>query len=396
MREVKNNLPKYWVVKLLKEEQKLFQKTVCPYLKEVYGELWQGSNINNYYGYDGNARYNGTGTWRILNSFKNNPTVLTLQEFIELSKPIKEPKNIYSVEEVKNNPKIIVYLDSEEEWNKLCEIVGKKVAYEYRGQYCYNVSENNYSSASTITSIEGYDEDSIIITLNQIKEVDMNNKKIIGYKLKPEFKNMRKAIEVITGFSNSDNDEEYFNRWLRTLSKPSGFLDRLSEAGVLDVWFEPIYKEEFKVGDIVVITKRHDGNSLIEGYLVKIVEIDNSKVPYKVEDYLDIYQGETSWCQDVRKATEEEIAVTMKQTNVKTFNCGDFVVIANKDRIIIKNKGSIPIDDFKQILIWYDNIVEEERITDYPIKFNLASIDIGYVKGIPIELIDKIRKHLDL
>lgn len=83
-------------------------------------------------------------------------------------------------------------------------------------------------------------------------------KKIVGYKLNELGCNNLEAISVIV--------EEYFHAlkvmWesFTKKSEPlfhvgSQIENRLKKAGVLDLWFEPVYKEEeseFKVGDLVV------------------------------------------------------------------------------------------------------------------------------------------------
>ena len=392
MKEVKNNLPKYWVVKLLEKEVELFQETVCAYMNEVYDKRWVGANINYFYGYDGNSNRNGTDTWRLLGSFKNNPTVLTLQEFIELSKPV-EKIEMYSIEEVKTNPKIIVYLDSEGEWDILNKIVGSKVTSCYYGKYCYSVVKDTFSSSSTSTYVGDYDADSIIITLNQIKEANMNNKKIIGYELKPEFKGMRKTAEIIAGFSNQNDNEEYLNSWFSNYDKSSVFIKRLSVAGVLDIWFEPIYQEEekFKVGDIVVVAKQQWPNRAQPGDIVKIIKIDDSDLPYKVTDFKGMYSN-GSWCKSVRKATAEEI----KSIKTKSFTFEDLNITVKEDRIVIENRGSISMDDFNSVVDAYEEITGgfELENSEYSVNFNITAVNVGCVKDIPVEAITTINNYL--
>lgn len=58
-----------------------------------------------------------------------------------------------------------------------------------------------------------------------------------------------------------------------------------------------------KVGDIVVVTKRHDHNDACKGHLGILEKIDDHYVPYKFQ----FRNGKGSWCEDVRLATKEEI-----------------------------------------------------------------------------------------
>jgi hypothetical protein len=69
------------------------------------------------------------------------------------------------------------------------------------------------------------------------------NKKIIGYKLiKPEYVN---AVISITGISVYDNPVEFINNYFNSAFTIEGnFIKNLKQARVLDLWFEPIYKEE--------------------------------------------------------------------------------------------------------------------------------------------------------
>ena len=69
-------------------------------------------------------------------------------------------------------------------------------------------------------------------------------KEIIGYKLiKPEYANA--AIEI-TGFCG---DQESFIEYMRKEAnvKNGSFVKNLKEAGVLDLWFEPVYQQEKQI-----------------------------------------------------------------------------------------------------------------------------------------------------
>jgi hypothetical protein len=76
-------LPQYWVVQCDIYDSGF--KQVIDYLNEQYGTSWSGVNHGDYYGFDGNRDHNGTETWSSLSQFENNPTVLTIDEFIELT-----------------------------------------------------------------------------------------------------------------------------------------------------------------------------------------------------------------------------------------------------------------------------------------------------------------------
>lgn len=93
MEEIKltgnNRLPKYWAVQCPEEDDDdypLFLNTVIRYICEVIGEHWNGNSCGDYYGYDGDKEFKGTNVYSDMKSFINNPTLLTLQEFIECFK----------------------------------------------------------------------------------------------------------------------------------------------------------------------------------------------------------------------------------------------------------------------------------------------------------------------
>lgn len=76
-----SKLPKYWVVK--NDGSQLFIDTVIKVLNEIGSNMgipWKGTAKEQYYGYDGD-----TNTYININSFSNNPTILTLEQFIELT-----------------------------------------------------------------------------------------------------------------------------------------------------------------------------------------------------------------------------------------------------------------------------------------------------------------------
>ena len=120
-----------------------------------------------------------------------------------------------------------------------------------------------------------------------------NNKKIVGYKLtKPEYK---EAVIKICNYSVFD-----FKRFKIEVSE--GAVEHLQKAGVLDLWFEPVYEqEEFKVGDWVTTTT--DVSISYEkpkkGEVFQITEIKSEFVFFSSNGAVRNDR--------IRKATEEEI-----------------------------------------------------------------------------------------
>jgi len=75
---MKKELPKYFVIKQ-DNNNPLWDKYI-QWLNTTYKTRYDGM-INNFYGFDGNFRFNGTDCWDEICSFKNNPTLLTLEEW---------------------------------------------------------------------------------------------------------------------------------------------------------------------------------------------------------------------------------------------------------------------------------------------------------------------------
>jgi hypothetical protein len=83
-------LPKYWVVKCDKSHPDWMK--VIDYLNKIANIDFNGQSNNLYYGYDGNSnpKNNGTNCWDNISSFENNPTLLTIDEFMELTNQKEE------------------------------------------------------------------------------------------------------------------------------------------------------------------------------------------------------------------------------------------------------------------------------------------------------------------
>jgi hypothetical protein len=83
----------------------------------------------------------------------------------------------YTKEELLNNHKLIVYLNNQEEWERLNKFLGFKVTTMYCGNYCYNPKKRSYSGRSNKISPGGYSSDSIILTLDDLDIKDDYYKK---------------------------------------------------------------------------------------------------------------------------------------------------------------------------------------------------------------------------
>lgn len=121
MKEIKlsgnNRLPKYWVVKVpdSETEKELFKDTVYKYIQEILGANWsiKTPSTFNYWGHDGSEGKAGTDCFRRIEDFENNPTLLTLQEFINC---FDEESEVSSLDELP--AEFIIKCNSTEETNE--------------------------------------------------------------------------------------------------------------------------------------------------------------------------------------------------------------------------------------------------------------------------------------
>ena len=81
-----SRLPKYWVVK--NDGSQLFRDTVIKALNEIGTNSvfpWIGNVDHSYYGFDGAVTNSGTCQHENVSDCRNKPTILTLEQFIELT-----------------------------------------------------------------------------------------------------------------------------------------------------------------------------------------------------------------------------------------------------------------------------------------------------------------------
>jgi hypothetical protein len=155
-------------------------------------------------------------------------------------------------------------------------------------------NSKEFSTEYTLTNVLKFIKDKIwIITM----EKEIMEKKIIGYKLiKPEFK--VPAQEIMQTIFSTDLEVTV-----------EVCIYRLKDAGVLDLWFEPVYEEEekFKVGDWITCDGKDSFCSL--GQFVEIAKIEGDKfwIYYTPKKFEDFHNYRFSCYKHLRKATEEEI-----------------------------------------------------------------------------------------
>lgn len=95
--------------------------------------------------------------------------ILSFQEWCDLNNYIMNKKK-YTIKEVETNRKLIIYIDSKEEHDKI-QKVSKRVCI-YCGNYCYSLYEGRYSTLSSKSYPGAFDKDSIILTIDDINFED--------------------------------------------------------------------------------------------------------------------------------------------------------------------------------------------------------------------------------
>ena len=133
-------------------------------------------------------------------------------------------------------------------------------------------------------------------------------KEIVGYKLKEECEKYKEASLAITQsklFSNRDDYDFQVN---------SGNYYKLKKAQVLDLWFEPVYKNsfDFKVGDYIWV-----GGDMVQ--ITEIIKDDNFDFDYWINHTPNASTGGgfgyKSYEDVVSKATPEEIEIVNLRIN---------------------------------------------------------------------------------
>lgn len=233
-------------------------------------------------------------------------------------------------------------------------------------------------------------------------------KEIVGYKLvKPEYEEV--ALKI-TGMSNQHWNGFSTNKFLKTEEwfcvDYEKYVAKLKEAGVLDLWFEPVYEEEPKVGDWVTFevnrcvgnlsrlkTQHWDRNITVP---IDFITEDSFKFN---GDTMNKYAPHAYWSgasnnkEVFRKATPEEIeaAKAAQKTIVKihSSNKGMFEieVVAGKAYYRPNNK-ELPKEWIKRIISAFET--DTLSTGPYTIVKETKEINVGCFRGITKEDLQKL------
>jgi hypothetical protein len=157
--------------------------------------------------------------------------------------------------------KFAVFVENEEQWLALKAVNIFTMTTDYFGPKYYFPGRGSW-----ITTL--YSEHKRV----EFREIDFENTKdmekiIIGYKLiKPEYDNPAKLIAEVN--ENWGSSQPFL------FEKDSNHYDRLVKAGVLDLWFEPVYKEiTYCVGNWVWI-EGNKGNGITDNGVYRLLNKD--------------------------------------------------------------------------------------------------------------------------
>lgn len=129
----------------------------------------------------------------------------------------------------------------------------------------------------------------------KIKENKME-KKLIGYKL-----NGKVTVEQLAKLLDcNENTKDCMFFWEPNLKSP--VVQRAKNLGILDIWFNPVYEEPYKVGDWVIF---EGYSSDYDGKAVQITKIESDFYVYFTPSEKSSHNA--SMAHIKRKATQEEI-----------------------------------------------------------------------------------------
>lgn len=238
-------MPEYFAIKRV-EDNPLWEKYIC-WLNKKYLTNWSGNIDHCFYGFGKDKTTHGACA--SMKNFGEDSVKLTLEQWDKIINKTME-------EEFELPEKWCTRIDKQKVVD-YCNVHGLYPPYkiiEDGTTYAHFPGWNDCTTCNGIKS--GYTE----ITYSQFikyvlnKEVMEENKEIIGWKLKEDCEQYKKACVPISSLSVYPELMGYYCVRDNNVS-----ICNFKQAGVLDLWFEPVYKEEFKVGDWVYITSAQSG-----------------------------------------------------------------------------------------------------------------------------------------
>jgi hypothetical protein len=343
------------------------------WLNKTYTAHIKGNASNYpYYGFGGENIKDTDLYYAELTDFKNIPIEFTLEQWDQIiNKSVEEFKlqEIWFIQLTEDNYDIV------KNWHKSVDIPRER-SYDIGSFYGINYGAGdawgyNYLPENTqvITT-----EQFIKYILKQ-KVMKENGKEIIGWKLKDSCEQYEKAAVDICRAQGSikTNLNKYAEGY--NFTKDSDVSDWLRDAGVLDLWFEPVYEEEFKVGGWVFVINGGSGAFCANGVVGQLCTkqealllnyqgaISSSTAIYYVKINEDSY-GLCQGCK-IRKATPEEIKAA------QTLKFGGYDVTFEKVTSGVRISCNGETGTLSQIEKIYDFITEKGK----PFKFGSQELE---------------------
>lgn len=159
-------LPEIWAIKQSISEE------ACEWFKVFSGT--RTADIGGNYEYM--VYYSNQNKAEFFDTLPKNCVEITIEQF---KKYVLKQDNMkkYIIEELKTNEKLLVYIETKEQFHKIVKHCGQFVSGFY-GKCCYSIVKRSYSGSSTKTDVGSYDTDSIIVTFDQIDFKE----KVVAYK----------------------------------------------------------------------------------------------------------------------------------------------------------------------------------------------------------------------
>lgn len=301
-------LPKKWCLKVTEEN-----------IKEVSAWRTCGAcTLHGYVMYKGFAAHSPDTKGYYVDEKPKGTTEITTEQFRKyvLKEKAVVEKETYTLDEILALPNSAIRLKTQEQYDKL-KRAGFLGSCDYYGSKMYALTgETGYWATTREERLEA--QGFTIIKFNQIKftEEKKMDKKITGYKLvKKEYAAAAWAVVHSTPYSRGDWDMH------PTFQFGSDSYKRAEKAGVLDLWFAPMYEDQFPVGSFIYLENAESecrsgcagvGNGVHE--VVSLGEIATNGLlegdawTLKVSDKRgDVWRIAPKAGHSFRKATEKEI-----------------------------------------------------------------------------------------
>ena len=164
-------------------------------------------------------------------------------------------------------------------WSKYIVWLNDKYNKDYKGSTitCYYGYDGQVKRDSNISNFKN---NPTILTLEQWNNIINKDEEILGYKLiKPEYEKSAADLgqgNLKLGLVRFDYKESnYYKLGYLSVKGWSETIENLNKAGVLAIWFEPVYKNKFEI----------DSYFKCFGNVYKVVKIINDKLFYRDSEH---------------------------------------------------------------------------------------------------------------